>query len=104
MDVDQLGHRENRHEQATVSSETDTSWRFNVPDARQEMTRALLDLLMPANSIGECTRHIATYDQKGAGTVSAYAMKPSTVSSFLCNRTDSFVYYQLVIYRSKHGC
>lgn len=45
------------------------------------MTRALLDLLMSANSIGECTRHIATFNQKGAGTVSAYAMKFRTLFS-----------------------
>ena len=45
------------------------------------MTRALLDLLMPANSIDECARQIATFNQKGAETVSAYAMRLRTLLS-----------------------
>ena len=36
-----------------------------TPSTWQEMTRAVLDLLMPANSIDECTQQIAAFKQKG---------------------------------------
>ena len=54
---------------ATVSSEPDTPGSFNAPVTLQEMTPALLDLLMPGNSIDTCARQIATFNQKGAETV-----------------------------------
>ena len=66
---------------ATVSSEPDTPGAFTAPATWQEMTRALLDLLMPANSIDECARQIASFSQKSAETVSAYAMRFRTILS-----------------------
>lgn len=64
---------------ATVSSEPDTAGSFASPETWQDMTRALLDLLMPANSIDECARQIANFNQRGAETVSAYAMRYRTI-------------------------
>ena len=45
------------------------------------MARELLDLLMPANSIDESARQISAFNQKGAETVSAYAMRYRTLLS-----------------------
>lgn len=45
------------------------------------MTRALLDLLVPENSIDQCGREIANFSQEGAETVSLHAMGFDTVLS-----------------------
>ena len=42
-------------------SEPEEVGSFTAPSTWQEMTRALLDLLMPANSIDECARQIAIF-------------------------------------------
>lgn len=54
---------------ATVSSESDTPGSFTAPVTWQEMTRVLLDLFIPANSIDECARQIASFTQRGAENV-----------------------------------
>ena len=65
----------------TASTEPDVPGSHTPPATWQEMTRALLYLLMPANSIDECARQIAAFNQTGAETVGAYAMRYRTLLS-----------------------
>ena len=72
------------------------------------MTRALLGLLIPADSIDYCARQIASSNQKGGETVASYAMRyptligqfPSAVDRAADNRTT---WSAMMIALSQHG-
>ena len=66
---------------ATVSSGPEKVGSFTAPSTCQEMTCDLLDLLMPANSIDECTRQIVVFSQNGAETVSTCGIRFRTILS-----------------------
>ena len=56
---------------ATVTADPGIPGAFTPPSTWQEMTRALLDLLMPADSIETCASQIASFNQKGEETVAS---------------------------------
>ena len=64
---------------ATVTADPDILGALTPPSTWQEMTCALLDLLMPADSIDNCARQIASFNQKGEETVASYAMRYRTL-------------------------
>ena len=71
---------------ATVTVDPGIPGAFTPRSTWQEMTRALLDLLMPANSIDNCARQIASFNQKGKETVASRTLCAIVLSPGSSNR------------------